>query len=379
MADNREAIMFKAVPDGYVFRALNPFVFGRARYYLVNEAQKAQLFAIITARSRAVYFWLAVLVLIAAGTGALAYATGHDDPTVSDVAIMLALIPLWLYAAVLVSQYPTSQKLKPLLAGLQPTDQSITSADLRKAVRKTVSFRHHLVLGISQAVLSAAFIVMIAQKSNGGHVAVLDDSGTLLFVFNAVASAFASIGFLLAALDKVRHKQDEPDLVDRSFKSFLLPLFCLVISIGLLGFVVTNAWWTNQRDREIALIQQRIESLNARIDGSQIQSRTASVKARIAANNAHESGLIVRLNNPSLKCETSAATDDPARVERIGVCRELARKEQDAVRREIAAAKAERAIIQQDNAALQKENDAIQTEFKALQTEIKAKRRSGNS
>ena len=64
-----------------------------------------------------------------AGTGALAYGTGHDDPTVSDVAIMLALIPLWLYAAVLVSQYPTAQKLKPLLAGLQPTDQSITSAD----------------------------------------------------------------------------------------------------------------------------------------------------------------------------------------------------------------------------------------------------------
>ena len=70
MADNREATMFKQVPDGYVFRALNPFVFGRARFYLVNEAQKAQLLAIITARNTAMYFWLVVLVLIAAGTGA---------------------------------------------------------------------------------------------------------------------------------------------------------------------------------------------------------------------------------------------------------------------------------------------------------------------
>ncbi|MBA2399805.1 MAG: hypothetical protein H0V72_14095 [Bradyrhizobium sp.] len=379
MADNREAIMFKAVQDGYVFRALNPFVFGRARYYLVNEAQKAQLLAIVTARSPAVSFWLVLLVLIAVGTGAVAYATGHDDPTVSDVVILLALIPLWLYAAVLVSQYPTARKLQPLLAGLQPTDQSITSTDLRKAVRKTVSFRQHLALGISQAALSAACIVMIVQKTNGGHVAVLDDSGTLLFAFNAVAFGFSSICFLIKALDKVWHKKDEPDFSDRSIKSFLLTIFCLVISLGLLGFVVTSAWRTNQRNHEMALIQQRIDGLSARIDAWQIRSRAASAKARIATNNAHMSELITKLKNPAVKCETPAPTDDPARVERIGACRELARKEQDVVQREIAATNEEMAIIQQDNAALQKENDAIQTEFKALQTEIKAKRRSGNS
>ena len=369
MADHREAIMFKQVPDGYVFRAVNPFVFGRGRYYLVNEAQKAQFLAIITARNTAMYFWLVVMVLIAAGTGALAYGTGHDDPTVSDVVIMMALIPLWLYAAVLVSLYPTARKLEPLLAGLQRTDQSITSADLRKAARTTMSFRNYLALGISQAALSAAFIVMVMQKTNGGHVAVLGDSGTLLNVFNAVAFAFASICFLIAALDKVRHKQDEPDLADRSFKSFGLPLLCLVISLGLLGFVVTNAWQANQRKYETAQMQQRLDKLSVRIDASQNRGRAA--KVRIAENSAQMSGLIARLNSPAATCEASAAGDDTARVESSDRCHERIRKEQDAVRQEIVAIRAERAGIERESTALQKENDAIRTEL----NEIKAMRR----
>ena len=79
MADNREAIMFKKVPEGYLFRAPNPWLFGRARFYLVNDAQKAQLLAIVTARSQAV-FWVALVALIGASTAALAYGFGHDVP-----------------------------------------------------------------------------------------------------------------------------------------------------------------------------------------------------------------------------------------------------------------------------------------------------------
>jgi hypothetical protein len=130
MADNREAIMFKKVPEGYVFRAPNPWVFGRARFYLVNDAQKAQLLAIITARSQAV-FWIALVALIGASTAAIAYGSGHDDPTAGDVVIMLALLPVWIYAAVLISIGPMARRLQPLLAGLTPTDQRITGVDLR--------------------------------------------------------------------------------------------------------------------------------------------------------------------------------------------------------------------------------------------------------
>ena len=104
MADNREAIMFKKVPDGYLFRAPNPYLFVRARFYLVTEEQKARLLAIITARGQAA-FWIAFIALIAVGIALLAYGTGHDDPTIGDMVIMLAMIPLSLFAAVFIEAY----------------------------------------------------------------------------------------------------------------------------------------------------------------------------------------------------------------------------------------------------------------------------------
>jgi hypothetical protein len=374
MADNREAIMFKKVQDGYVFRAPNPFVFGRARFYLVNQAQKTRLLAIITARSQAV-FWVVLVVSIAASTAGLAYGTGHDNPTTADVVIMMALIPLWIYAALLVSVHPTARRLQPLLAGLQPTDQSITLADLRKAVRTSVSFRQYLTLGVSQAVTSAALIVMVLRKINGGRVSVFEDSAALLFAFLAVVLAVSSTSFLVAALYKARHQQDEPGLADKSFRNMILPLFSLIVSLGLFGFVVTNALRTNERNHETAMIQDRLASLTARIDGSQIRSRAEKLQVRIAANSARMSELIAKLNNPTVKCETSSATGNPGGVESIATCGERARKEQDTVQRGIAATNEESVVIRQDYAAVQKENDAIQIQIDALKAEIKTMRR----
>jgi hypothetical protein len=374
MADNREAIMFKKVPDGYVFRAPNPWVFGRTRFYLVDEALKAQLLAIVTARSQAV-FWIVLVAVIGASTAVQAFATGHDNPTASDVVIMLALLPLWLYAALLVSIRPMARRLQPLLAGLVPTDQRITAAELRAAVRKTVSFGHYIMLGVSQAVMSAALILLALQKTNGGRVSVFEDGGALVSVFAAVVFVVSSLSFLVAALDRARHKQDEPGPAARSFKGFLLPIFCLVVSIGLFGFVVTNAMQNNERNHKAALIQGRLDNLKVRMDGSLIRSRQDSLKLRAAANSAHISELIARLNNPTVKCETSPATDDPARLESIASCRELARKEQDAILGELATTTKESWVIQQDNAALQKEVGAIRAQVDAVQAELKAIRR----
>ena len=374
MADNREALMFKKVPDGYVFRAPNPWVFGRARFYLVNEAQKAQLLAIVTARSQAV-FWVALVALIGASTAALAYGTGHDNPTVRDAVVMLALLPVWIYAAVLVSIGPTARRLQPLLADLPTTDQRITAGDLRAAVRKTLSFGQYVTLAVSQLITSAALFVLAWQKTDGGRVSVFQDAGALVFVFVAAALVVSSICFLVVALDKVRHRQGEPTPTQRSIKSALLPIFCLVVSIGLLGFVVTNASRQNERNHQAALIQGRLDNLKVRMDGSLIRSRQEGLKARAAANGARMSELIARLNNPTVKCETATATDDPGRLESIQLCRERARKEQDAVEREIAATQKETEVIRQDNAAFQKEVDAVRTEIDAIQTELKATRR----
>jgi hypothetical protein len=72
---------------------------------------------------------------------------------------MLVLLPICPYAALLLSIGPTARRLRPLLVGLTPMDQRITAADLR-AVRKTVSIREHLMLGVSQAMVAAALVVL---------------------------------------------------------------------------------------------------------------------------------------------------------------------------------------------------------------------------
>jgi hypothetical protein len=371
MADNREAIMFKKVPEGYLFRAPSPWVFGRARFYLVDEAQKAQLLAIITARSQLV-FWFALVALIGVSTAAIAYGFGHDNPTARDVVIMLALIPVWIYAALLVSVRPMARRLQPLLAGLPQSDQRITALDLRKAVRKTISFGQYIALGVSQAIMSAAFIVLVWQKTDGGRVSIFDDGGILVFVFVAVIFVVSSITFLVAAVDKARHPQDEPGPANRSFKKALLPIFCLVVAIGLFGFVVANALQKNERDHEAALIQSRLHSLKVSMDGSLTRSRQENLKIRAAANSARISELLARFNNPTVRCEISTDSDDPARIESIQTCREIARKKQEAILAEIAETTKESWAIQQDNAAFQKEVDAFRTQIDAVQAELNA-------
>jgi hypothetical protein len=87
-----EAMLFKPVPGGFVYRAPNPWIFGRADHYVVNEQQKAELLRILVARHPLVR--VAVIVAgfllwgVAMGTVGWTFS-GHEDPTVIDAVIMI--------------------------------------------------------------------------------------------------------------------------------------------------------------------------------------------------------------------------------------------------------------------------------------------------
>ena len=52
MFDNRaqiEAVSFKPVDDGFIYRAPNPWLFGHADHYRVDAAQKAALLDVLVA------------------------------------------------------------------------------------------------------------------------------------------------------------------------------------------------------------------------------------------------------------------------------------------------------------------------------------------
>jgi hypothetical protein len=293
MADNREATMFRKVADGYLFRAPNPWVFGRARFYLVSEAQKAQLLAIVTARSQAV-FWVALVGLILATTAALAYFPGHEDPTIWDIIVLAASVPVWLYAALLIAIRPTARRLQPLLDRLPTTDRQISAAELRAAVRKALSPRQGLMIGLSHAVIAVAMIALALVRLHDGPVSLYGDAGVWIFSFAAAAFVASSVSFLVAARNRSRLAPDQGVPAERSFAGYGLPIFCVVVALGLLGFVVTTTLQKTERDHRTAQIQRELDSLKARIgeartaadpqqERAAIQSRIDTIQAEIKA------------------------------------------------------------------------------------------------
>ena len=96
------AMLFKPVPAGFIFRAPNPWIFGRADHYLVNAQQKAALLGILVAPRP----WLRVAALlvgvllwgVAMATVGWAFS-GHEDPTVGDAIIMIVMTLAALFLA----------------------------------------------------------------------------------------------------------------------------------------------------------------------------------------------------------------------------------------------------------------------------------------
>ena len=377
MADVRETTMFKEVPEGFVFRAPHPWVFGRARFYLADAAQKAELLSIITARSQAI-FWIALIGLIAATTALMAFASDHDDPTVVDAFIMLALLPVWLYAALLISIRPMARRLEPVLAGLPRTEQKITAAELRQAVRTTMSLPHSLMIAVSQALLAASFAVMAFPKIYG-RASMFEDGGAVAFAFAALALAFSAICFTIVAIAKLRTAAQDGGAagvaVGGALRRNLLPVLSLVVSVGLLGFVATTATQKYERNQKTASIQARLNDLKLRTAGARISERQADLKVRIEANTTRMTALIERFNSPRIKCETAAPTDDPARLQAIEACRDRARAEQDAIQRDIATATQDARALAQENEAIKSEVTATRAEIDAIQHAIDANRR----
>ena len=140
VGDQIKFASFKQVPGGYVFRAPNPKVFGRSDHYLVDEAQRDQIVAIMTPRRPGLLLaaWVGGYFLaVAAGVVWLSvFAPGFP------VTVLLVLIAAMLLAAILGLHLAASRnlrRLQPILAGARPTDQRITIAEIRQALNQRLS------------------------------------------------------------------------------------------------------------------------------------------------------------------------------------------------------------------------------------------------
>jgi hypothetical protein len=99
VGDQIKFASFKQVPGGYVFRAPNPKVFGRSDHYLVDEAQRDKIVAIMTPRRPGVLLaaWVGGCFLTAAVAVVWLAVFAPGFP----VTVLLVLIAAMLLAAIL--------------------------------------------------------------------------------------------------------------------------------------------------------------------------------------------------------------------------------------------------------------------------------------
>lgn len=174
--DGMEQLSFKPVAGGFLYRAPNPWLVGRARHYLVSAAQKEAL-AIHHRTMLRRMFWMIILMGALAGPMAAAFMPAHGIAFIGFGAAF-GLVIGGVINALLV------RKVTPIITGLTPSSERITQRDMF-GTQVTV-FPRGYVLGF--AALSLGLLVMSALRP------ILDPAGRdLIAVAGIMLFGFATI------------------------------------------------------------------------------------------------------------------------------------------------------------------------------------------
>jgi len=175
--------MFKPVPGGWAYRSPT-WGFGDTPHFLVNEAQKAQIEAVILPRRPIL---LAAVLIIGYIAWLLTLATlnlafGRDPVNAMELLPLLVARPIALWIQ--------KRRLQPILAGLPLTDERITNAEMRPLFAGGMYF-------LAFGVLLALTVPALVQK----HYAL---SGLLAFL--AIVVGLLAVRWYRVTLPKAGEK-----------------------------------------------------------------------------------------------------------------------------------------------------------------------------
>ena len=236
MTDNIDALWFKPVQGGYVFRAPKPWVFGRNRFFLVNEAQKKLLSGILTARSPSVTvvrLMAAIAVMFAGCTPIVLFLSRHGVTGASLVTAVVLLAWLSLYTALLFSMRPIALLVQRHVPDLTPTEQRITAADLRLAAERPLWLPGQFIFALSYAILSASFFMQAIQRTQGHLASLAGNTGAFCSILSGSCFAYASVCMLVRALKIIQGR----DKTAPAPKTWRLP--ALTLALAIIALVVT--------------------------------------------------------------------------------------------------------------------------------------------
>jgi hypothetical protein len=196
-----EAASFQPVEGGYLYEAPSALIFAPGARYIVSEAQKAELLAILTPRRpmlRIVLIVAAVLALILAETVVLRTVLGHDQPTVLDFVKLAIITVAPAYIAGLVLMRRHLRRLQRILRTAVPTQKRRTILERLQAVVAGMSTKKLVLLAIFWSVMGIADAVRLLIPSHSGPFAI--DSKFFVFALNLVIAAAFAVYFYAMAL-----------------------------------------------------------------------------------------------------------------------------------------------------------------------------------
>jgi hypothetical protein len=173
VTDVGKFVVFKPVSGGYVYGAPNAWLFGPREHFLVTDGQKAAILAAITSSTRPVLWitgtsWIVLSALSATALSLWAYRSGYYVAGLNGVTALIAMV-LSIYPAFVISRQLLLRRLRPILATLPPTNERITSLEVRQAMQTVVKpisispTRRRIVRIASVVVIAAIFGGMIAR------------------------------------------------------------------------------------------------------------------------------------------------------------------------------------------------------------------------
>jgi hypothetical protein len=126
MSNNRQLIAaahFKPAAGGFGLQTAA--LFGPARHYLANEIQKAEIIAMMITRrpilKRAVFVMVLVMWVVALASLVWLYGAGRDNPTPTDLVVMIILLVAPMIAALHLASGRALRRLRPGFTGVPRT------------------------------------------------------------------------------------------------------------------------------------------------------------------------------------------------------------------------------------------------------------------
>jgi len=170
--DGMEEMSFKRVPEGWVYRAPNPWLLGRSRYYLVSEKQKSE----IAGHHRRMWLFLLLGIAVIAAVGAPLTLAGFDD---QQVVLSLATAALLGLIVGFVANAWLCRTIRPIIADLPPTTQRIAQSEVLNTQIAVFSRGYLLFFGSLSLLLFALIALQPLLTSAGWDARSL--CGAMLF------------------------------------------------------------------------------------------------------------------------------------------------------------------------------------------------------